>query len=182
MKTKLLTFGISILVVTLVIMNVAYASLSTLDTGFAVTSNISGPVSPQGTPVTITAVTLDSNVELITIRWYGPAEGSSVVYHEDMPSVYTNGTVGQYADGTTALVKYAQSTYTPNVHGEWNVKVIFHNAKGGSNVAEFSLPLDIHQNLPIFVVPETPLGTIGAVAAIALALGLFIVKKKSARR
>jgi len=179
MKTKLLTFGISTVVITLLLMNVAYASWETLGTGFAVTSNISGPVSPQGTPVTITAGTLDPDVELITIRWYGP---DGEVFHEDMPSVYTNGTVGQYADGTTALVKYAQSTYTPNVHGEWNVKVIFHNAKGGSNVADFSLPLDIRQNFPIFVVPETPLGTIGAVAAIALALGLFMVKKKSARR
>ena len=125
------------------------------NTGFAVTSNIIGPNTPQGTPVTITAGTLDPDVEMITIRWYGPPEGNSEVYHEDMPSVYTNGTVGRYADGTTAEIKYVQSTYTPNAHGEWNVKVIVHNAKGGSNVAEFSLPLDIHQNLPIFVVPET---------------------------
>ena len=178
MKAKLLTLGLSIVVITLLISNVAYASWTTLETGFAVTSNISGPNTPQGTPVTITAGTLDPNVELITIRWSGP---SGEVYHEDMPSVYTNGTIGRYADGTTAEIKYAQSTYSPNMHGEWNVKVIFHNAKGGSNVAEFSLPLDIHQNLPIFVIPETPFGTIGAVAAIALALGLFMTKRKSTR-
>ena len=95
-----------------------------------------------------------------------------------MLSVFTNGTIGSYSDGTSAEIKYAKSTFSPNIHGEWNIKVIFHNAQGGNNVADFSLPLDIQQNMPVFVVPETPLGTIGIISAIALALGLFTLKTK----
>ena len=178
MKAKMLILGLTVILLSIVISSSAYASWSSLEMGFAVTSNLSGPNSHQGTPITITAGTLDSNVELITIRWYGPPEGDGEVVHEDMLSVFTNGTIGRYSDGTTAEIKYAQSTYSPNIHGEWNVKVIFHNAKGGNNVVEFSLPLDIQQNYPIFVVPEMPFGTIGAITAIALALGLFMIKKK----
>ena len=174
MKLKIITLTILTVLMIVSLTNVAFGSWSTLNTGFAVTSNNSGPV-PQGTSVTVTAGTLDEYVELITIRWYGP---DGVVYHEDMLTVFTNGTIGSYSDGTAAEIKYAESTYAPNIHGEWNVKVIFHNARGGNNVADFSLPLDIQQNMPVFVVPETPLGTIGIITAIALALGLFVFKNK----
>ena len=176
MKNKLSSLALLVVLITLGLSNVAYASWTTLETGFAVTADNSGPF-PQGSPVTITAGTLDSYVELITIRWYGP-EDNGEVYHEDMLSVFTNGTIGSYSDGTSAEIKYAKSTFSPNIHGEWNIKVIFHNAQGGNNVADFSLPLDIQQNMPVFVVPETPLGTIGIISAIALALGLFALKTK----
>ena len=182
MQSKLLTLGISTVLLMFVIANVAYASSTTLETGFAVTSDISGPSSEKGIPVTITAETLDPYVEFISIIWYGPPEVNGEVYHQDMPTVYTNGTIGYYSDGTAAEVKYAQSTYAPSVHGEWNVKVIFHNAKGGSNVVDFSLPLDIHHNFPVFVVPEIPFGTIGVVAAMGLSLGLFMMKKRRTQK
>ena len=174
MKLKIITLSLLTVLMTVSLTSIAFGSWSTLNTGFAVTSNKSGPIS-QGTQVTVTAGTLDEYVELITIRWYAPDD---IVYHEDMLTVFTNGTIGRYSDGTAAEIKYAQSTYSPNIHGEWNVKVIFHNARGGNNVADFSLPLDIQQNMPVFVVPETPLGTIGIVTAIALALGLFAIKNK----
>ena len=176
MKIKLFSIALLVVLASLAFSNVTFASWTTIETGFAVTSNQSGP-SPQGTPVTITAGTLDSYVELITIRWYGPGENGEV-YHEDMLTVFTNGTIGRYSDGTAAEIKYAQSTYSPNIHGQWNIKVIFHNARGGNDVADFSLPLDIQQNMPVFVVPETPLGTIGIISAIALAIGLFTIKNK----
>ncbi|MBT8172294.1 hypothetical protein KJN74_05430 [Candidatus Bathyarchaeota archaeon] len=176
MNSKKISLIFLTILMLIALTNVAFASLTTLETGFAVTSNKTGPIS-QGNPITITARTLDPYVEIITIQWYGPGENSEV-YHEDNFVVFTNGTMGQYSDGTTAEVKYAQSTYSPNIHGEWNVKVIFHNARGGNNVADFSLPLDIQQNMPVFVVPETPLGTIGIITAIALALGLFSFKNK----
>ena len=174
MKLKIITLTILTVLMTVSLTSVAFGSWSTLETGFAVTSNKSGP-SPQAIPVTVTAGTLDDYVELITIQWYGPDD---IVYHEDMLTVFTNGTIGMYSDGTAAEIKYAESTYSPNIHGEWNVKVIFHNARGGNNVADFSLPLDIQQNMPVFVVPETPLGTIGIVSAVALAIALFVFKNK----
>lgn len=176
MKSKIISLSLLTILMTVALTNVTFASWTTLETGFAVTSNKSGP-SQQGNPITITAGTLDDYVELITIRWYAPGENSEVV-HEDMLTVFTNGTIGMYADGTSAEIKYAQSTYSPNIHGEWTIKAIFHNAKGGNNVADFSLPLDIQQNMPVFVVPETPLGTVGIISAIALALGLFVIRNK----
>ena len=65
MKSKIISLSLLTILLTVALTNVTFASWTTLETGFAVTSDKSGP-SSQGTPITITAGTLDAYVELIT--------------------------------------------------------------------------------------------------------------------
>jgi hypothetical protein len=182
MKAKLLTIGFSTVIVSILICSLVHASWSTLGTGYAVTSNINGtPVA--GNPVTIIAGTLDSTVKVVTFRWLAPPNGSGECLLDETVPVYTNGTIGQWNNGTQTEIRYAQSTYKV-YEGEWKVQVIFHSSEGEA-IAEKTFRIDVEDNslVPtdtgtIFHVPELPLGTIGATVAMAAALGLFMIKKK----
>jgi hypothetical protein len=174
MKGKLLTIGFSAILASLLMCSIVSASWSTLGTGYAVTTNIEGPIA-GGTPVTVTAGTLDSTVTQVTFKWF---DGTSALVYEETVAVFTNGTIGYWDEGTptekTAEIRYAQSTYAP-YHGEWQVEVTFHGTRESSRL---SLPIDITQNQSLFVVPEISLGTIGATVAMAAALGLFVIKQR----
>lgn len=174
MKGKLLTIGFSAILASILMCSIVSASWSTLGTGYAVTTNIEGDI-PGGTPVTITAGTLDDTVTEITFKWF---DGTDALVFEETVAVFTNGTIGYWDEGTpmerAAIIRYAQSTYEP-YHGEWTVEVTFHGTGEDSVV---SLPMDITQSQSLFVVPEISLGTIGATVAMAAALGLFLVRKK----
>jgi hypothetical protein len=182
MKGKLLTIGFSTVLVSILMCTLVYASWSTLGTGYAVTSNINGtPVA--GNPVTIIAGTLDSTVKVVTFRWLAPPNGSGDCLLDETVPVYTNGTIGQWNNGTQAEIRYAQSTFKV-YQGEWIVQVIFHSFEGEA-IAEKSFRIDvIDSDLvatdtgTIFYTPELPLGTIGATVAMGAALGLFMIKKK----
>ena len=191
MKAKLLTIGFSTVLVSILMCSLVYASWSTLETGYAVTSNMKGtPVA--GNPVTITAGTLESTVETITFRWFAPPNGAGEILLDETVPIYTNGTTGQWTNGTEAEIRYAQSTYKV-YQGEWKVEVIFHTYEGEitaeitinvEDTAGYSLvgtdtdaTFDNH-NETNFVIPELPIGTIGATVAMAAALGLFAIKKK----
>jgi hypothetical protein len=204
MKGKLLTIGFSTVLVSILICSIVYATGSTLGTGYAVTSNIEGTEVESGTPVTITASTLDPKVTKITFRWLGPPDGNGDCVWEETVPVVESGTYGQWNDGTPAEVLYATSTYPPTIHGEWSVEVIFRNSKGdriakllrllgiieqvrGTDIeinedypffAVRDMDIERTEDYPFFVVPEIPLGTIGATVAMAAALGLFAIKKK----
>ena len=186
MKAKLLTIGFTTVLISILMCSIVYASWSTLGTGYAVTSNIEGTQLQSITPVTITAGTLDPTVTQVTFKWFGPPEGNGDLEYEETVSIFTNGTIGYWDEGTPAEkpaeIRYAQSTYVP-FHGEWRVEVIFH-AQGEKNVLShpvdiiLSHPVDITQNHSFFAIPEIPLGTIGATVAMAVSLGLFIIKKQ----
>lgn len=182
MKGKLLTIGFSTVLVSILMCSVVYASWSTLGTGYAVTSNIDGtPVA--GNPVTIIAGTLDSTVETVTFRWLAPPNGSGECLLDETVPVYTDGTIGQWNNGTQSEIRYAQSTFKV-YQGEWKVQVIFHSSEGEA-IAEKSFRIDVEDSglVPtdtgtIFHTPELPIGTIGATVAMVAALGLFTIKKK----
>ncbi|UCE16450.1 MAG: hypothetical protein JSV12_02210 [Candidatus Bathyarchaeota archaeon] len=152
---------------------VVHAPWSTLGTGYAITSNYHGIIVPPGTPVTVTAGTLDPNVVNITFRWHMPNE--TVRWEVTVP-VYTNGTTGQWNNGTTALIRYANSTKTPDVIGDWGVQAFFQDSTGRDKAG---LEDVINIKATSFnSVPEVPFGTIAVFLAMAGALCIFAIKKK----
>lgn len=194
MKGKLLTIGFSIVVVSLLMCSLVYASWSTLETGYAVTSDWKGMQTEGDTSVTITAGTLDSTVTSVTFGWLELGGTGDYAFEETVP-VYTNGTIGQWKDGTPAEIRYANSTYVIS-EGFWVVHVFFSdsegdasmvlgNSEGGNNIANRYCILSAIGSDSSFVtensfhvVPEISLGTIGALATMGAALGIFMLKKK----
>jgi hypothetical protein len=191
MKAKLLTIGFSTVIVSLLLCSVVHASWSTLETGYAVTSNWTGMQTEDGTPVTMTAGTLDSTVTAVTFRWLSIPDGNGDYLLEETVPVYTNGTIGQWKDGTPAEIRYANSTYVVS-QGFWIVQALFINSEGDSGMVlgnsegennivtqkYFWINAMNSDSNTVFNTPELPLGTIGASVAMAAALGLFMIKKK----
>jgi hypothetical protein len=189
MKGKILTIGFLTVIASLLLCSAVHASWSTLETGYAVTSDWKGMQTEDGTPVTITAGTLDPTVTSVTFGWLSiPDGGGDYVLEETVP-VYTNGTIGQWKDGTPAEIRYASSTYVVVPEGFWAVQVFFNseegnpviNSEGEGNVVnqQFSwIGTMQSDNSTVFPAPEIPLGTIGASVAMVAALGLFMIKKK----
>lgn len=178
MKVRLIVAGISVILVTLILSGVVYAPWSTLGTGYAITSNFHGIIVPPGTPVTVTAGTLDPSVTHVKFIWHEPPDGNGSPRWTDIVPIFTNTTTGQWNDGTEAEIRYAISIRTPDVIGDWGVQAFFQNS--GEDVRP---PETIKIKATSFNhVPEIPVGTIGAAAAMIIALGLFMVKKKKMPR
>ena len=186
MKRKILTIGFFTVLVSLLACSPVFASFATLGTGYAVSSNINGtPVA--GNPVTVIAATLDSTVKTVTFRWLAPPNGSGDCTLEETVAVYTDGTIGQWNNGTEAVIRYAQSIFKVYA-GEWKVEVIFHTSTGNiilektfrvDSANDGLVPTDTGS---IFHAPELPLGTIGATVAMGAALGLFAVHKRRQKK
>jgi len=204
MKDKLLTIGFSTVLVSILMCSIVHADWSTLSsTGYAVTSNWDGQIS--NTPITVTAGTLDPTVTSVTFEWYAyPQRDDNLLFNETVP-IYTNGTIGYWADGTSAEIRYANSTH-PIDRRFWTLQVFF-NKEG--NPKPLSNPVEKPVTSKVFfwidatgdcyssfidnpeepapeensgetklVVPEIPLGTVSASVAMVAALGLFTIKKK----
>ena len=155
------------------IMNSVYAPLSTLGTGYAITSNYHGKDVPLLATVTVTAGTLDSRVTQVTFRWHRPDD--TVVREITIP-VFTNGTTGQWNNGTTALIKYAIDSFRPDLPGDWGVQAFFRDS-GGKNRAGINDVIKIKAT-SFNVVPEVPFGTAVILLSMFGALGIFALKKK----
>jgi len=180
LKIMLIPIGI------LVLVNIAYAPWSTLGTGYAITSNYHGVDVLPGTPITITAGTLDPNVVQITFRWHRPPDGNGDVAREvtvpvvasPYPPPDTPQEVIDYANSTT--IWYAQDTWAPDETGDWGVQAFFRDSTGKDKAGLESV---ISIKATSFnIIPEIPLGTIAATATMILALAFFMVKKKKTVR
>jgi len=155
---------------------VVHAPWSTLGTGYAITSNFHGIDVPPGTPVTVTAGTLDPNVVQVTFRWHRPPDGNGPVAWEDVVPVWQNGTKGQWNNGTWANISYAQDTRTPDELGDWGVQAFFQDSEGRDRA---DVPRVVKIKATSFnAVPEVPFGTIAVFLAMIGALGIFAIKKK----
>lgn len=177
MKLKHALIIMLISISTLFLVNIAYAPWSTLGTGYAITSNYHGVDVLPGTPVIVTAGTLDANVVNVTFRWHMPNETAR--WEVTVP-VYTNGTTGQWNNGTTALIRYANNTQIPDVVGDWGVQAFFQDSTGKD---KSGLKNVISIKATSFnTIPEIPLGTIAATATMIFALAFFMVKKKKTIR
>ena len=116
----------------------------------------------------------------MTFRWHRPPDADGPVAWEDVVAVWTNGTMGQWNNGTWALIHYAQSTQVPDELGDWGIQAFFQDSEG-TDKAGLKDVVKIRAE-SINVVPEIPLGTIGAAATMLIALALFALKKKEAVR
>lgn len=154
--------------------NVAYAPWSTLGTGYAITSNVHGVDVIPGTLVTVTAGSLDPNVVQVTFRWHMPNE---TVTREVTVPVFTNGTTGQWNDGSTALVRFAVDSFRATVLGDWGVQAFFQGSLG-SERAELEHVVRIRAT-SLNVIPEVPFGTLTILVGMFGALGFFALKGKS---
>jgi len=176
LKQKI-SLAVALLVFLLLIsISAVNAPWSTLGTGYAITSNYHGVDIPLGTPVTVTAGTLDSNVMVITFRWHEPPDGNGPVRWEITVPIFTNGTTGKWNNGTTAEIRYAQDTQTPDVLGNWGVQALFRDSSGKDRTGLTNV---INIKATSFnTVPEVPFGTLAILAAMFGAVAIFAIKKK----
>jgi len=165
----------------IILSGIVFASWSSLGSGYAVTSNVHGTNAPFGMPVTVTAGTLDPSVTHVKFVWREPPNGNGAIRWEVVVPVFTNGTTGEWNHGGTAEIRYAESTQIPAVLGKWGVQARFQDSD------DIDVPsCDVIKtkatsfNVSSFnTIPEMPMGTIGAAAAMVVALALFVTKKKS---
>jgi len=176
LKVRLIVWGIPLILGLLILSSVVYAPWTTLGTGYAITSNVHGMDILPYTPVTVTAGTLDSNVVQVTFRWHRPAGSVLPPIPDVTKPVYTNTTMGQWNNGTWALIRYANDTKIPDEIGDWGVQAFFRGPDGKSR-ANLTDVVKIKAT-SFNAVPEIPFGTIAAAAAMFIAFGLFIIKKK----
>ena len=154
-------------------MSSAYAPWSTLGTGYAITSNYHGKDVPLMATVTVTAGTLDPSVTQVTFRWHRPDD--TTVREVTVP-VFTNGTTGQWNDGTTAPIHYAVDSFRPDLAGDWGVQALFQDSTG-KNRAGVNNVIKIKAT-SFNVIPEVPFGTAAILLSMFGALGVFAIKKK----
>jgi len=154
-------------------MNSVYAPLSTLGTGYAITSNYHGKDVPLMATVIVTSGTLDLRVTQVTFRWHRPDD--TVVREVTIP-VFTNGTTGQWNNGTTALIRYAIDSFRPDLPGDWGDQAFFRDS-AGKNRAGINDVIKIKAT-SFNVVPEVPFGTAVILLSMFGALGIFAIKKK----
>ena len=162
---------LAILAMILVILgiNLAIAQWSAISSGYAVTTDYHGKEVPPGTLVTATAGTTDADVENVTFLWKDPDE--NIVNTEANVLVWSNGTT---YDGK--LIYYAQSSYTPDIIGDWGVQALFIEKDGK--------PKANHKDVVMIratsfnVIPNIPIiGTAGAMISMLLGLSLFLLKR-----
>lgn len=173
MKQKI-TIIILLLASIPLLVNIVYAPWSTLGTGYAITSNYHGVDVLPGTPVTVTAGTLDPNVVQITFRWHMP-NGSD--RWETVVPVAPNGTTGEWNNGTVAPILYAQDTKVPDVLGDWGVQAFFQDSTGREKAGlddVLSIKATSFNSVPVIPL----IGTAGSITAMLAGLGFFTLRKK----
>lgn len=158
-----------LLVIFLAAAGVVKAQWSAINSGYAVTTNYHGIEVPPGTLVTATAGTTDTNVKNVTFLWKSPDK--TVAYEEDVP-VTSNGSTYEGKP-----IYYAQSSYRPDVLGDWGVQALF-IGEGGTQKANHDDVVKIRAT-SFNTIPDLPVvGTAGALVSMLFGLGLFLHKKK----
>jgi hypothetical protein len=174
-KSRLMPLTLALLSIgILVSISVVHAPWETLGTGYAITTNYHGDDVLPGTPVTVTAGTLDPGVVNVTFRWHMP---NDTVRWETTKTVASNGTTGQWNNGTESLIFYANDTQIPDVYGDWGVQVFFRGPNGNEK-ANVTGVIKIRAE-SFSVTPEVPLGTIAATLSMLTALCIFALRKKN---
>jgi hypothetical protein len=152
----------------------ANAQWSALNSGYAVTTDYHGEDVIPGTLVTATAGTTDPNVRNVTFVWMFPNKSIAIIDAEVV--VGSNG-IKYPDDDTDSLIYYAQSSFRPTVVGNWGVQAWFNGPGGHLHGPETDI-IAIRAT-SINVIPEIPVaGSLGAVTAMLLGLGLYWIKKK----
>lgn len=174
MKTKPIVLTLTFMI--LILIPVVHAPWQTLGTGYAIDTDYHGIDAFPGIPITVTAGTLDDDVVKVTFRWHRPPDGNGPVAWEDVVPVWQNGTMGQWNDGTWALIWYANKTRALDEYGDWGIQAFFQDSKGKDR-AGLEDVINI-KAISVNVVPEVPYGTIAILIAMFGALTIFAIKKK----
>ncbi|MGD8506194.1 MAG: hypothetical protein PVF15_05960 [Candidatus Bathyarchaeota archaeon] len=167
----------------LVFVSIVYAPWQTISTGYAIATNYHGIDILPGIPVTATAGTTDDSVTKVTFRWHRPPDGNGPIAWEvevsplsisPYPPPNVPQEVIDYANSTT--IWYAQNTQVPDEIGDWGIQVFFQDSEGKDRAGVEDVVKIRAES--VNVIPEIPFGTIGAAAAMIMALTLFALKKK----
>ena len=170
MKKVYATVAILLAGIFLAAISVANAQWSAISSGYAITTDYHGIDVPLGALVTATAGTTDANVTSVTFLWHYP--DNETVAYEVNTQVWSNGST---YDGK--LIYYANSSYIPDVLGDWGVQALF-IGEGGTKKANHNDVIRI-RSTSLNTIPDVPIvGTAGAIVAMLLGLGLFLHKRK----
>lgn len=149
--------------------NMAFAQWEAISSGYAITTDYHGMIVPPGALVTATAGTTNPNVVSVTFLWKDPTE---TVKYEINVVVWSNGST---YNGKT--IYYANSSYTPDIIGDWGVQALF-IGEGGTVKANHADVVRIRAT-SFNVIPDLPvIGTAGAATTMLLGLGLFLYLKR----
>jgi len=151
----------------------ANAGWSSLNSGYAVTTDYHGVEAPAETLVTATAGTTDSNILNVTFVWKFPNE--TVAFEDIDVAVWSNGT--RYPDENGSLVFYAQSSFMPNVEGEWGLQAFF-KGLGGHLRGNGTDIIAIRATSPDVIPEISIIGAAGTIIATSLILALLRGKRK----
>jgi len=179
------TLGLGILFVLAYLIVSVQAPLSSLNSGFAITTDYHEEhieyILPA-TPVTAMAVfivesesPLTPGVEWIQFIWRSPSgmERNQSVYPPFDETTWTD------KKGNTHKVFYLNDTFTPITQGPWGIQAIFRGENGTIKGQDTTDPAFGIKATSFTVIPEVPVGTIAAFLAMLGALSILAIKKKS---
>jgi hypothetical protein len=156
--------------------SVAYAtfdwSKTSIDSGYAVTTDWHGMEVPLGEEVTAWAGTTNLNITEVKFVWLRPDKTKAWM---DVVTTYTEEWWGDL------YVREFNATRIPDEVGDWGVRVSFYtdppSGEGVGPILEQSLKTAIRAR-SFFAIPEVPIGTIAVIIAMFGALSVFALKKK----
>jgi len=151
----------------------ANAGWSSLNSGYAVTSDYHGVEATIETVITATAGTTDVSIKNVTFVWKYPND--TVAFEDANVPVWSNGT--KYPDGDGNLIFYAQSSFTPAVEGKWGIQAYFKDS--GGHLRSNGTDIIAIRATSNEIIPETSaLGAAGALGIISIILIWLSYKRK----
>ena len=146
-------------------------SKTSINSGYAVTTDWHGTMVPLETTVTARAGTTDLSIETVWFRWMRPDETEAWP-----PIEVTTYTLDTWNGKTVRVFINAQE---PDEVGDWAVQVVFENSDGHGQgpLPEVSDKVAIRAR-SFFAIPEVSFGTIAILIAMFGALSAFAIKKK----
>jgi len=155
----------------------ANAGWSSLNSGYAVTTDYHGVEAFVETLITATAGTTDSTITNVTFVWKYPND--TIAFEDVDVPVWSNGT--KYPDENGDLIYYAQSSFAPQVEGEWGVQAYF-KGSGGHLRGNGTDIIAIKATSNEIVIPETLIvSALGTLGVISIILTLLHDKRKRQR-
>lgn len=176
MKSKIILIMVFLSALFIALPN-AYAydwSNTSINSGYALTTDYHGKDVPMGATVTARAGTTDLSITTVYFRWLKPNGAEAWA-----PVKVTTFSLDTY-NGKT--VRVFVSTGVPDQTGDWGVQALFYDSGGHGRGPLAGLPEKVAvKGTSFFVVPEIAFGTIAVLSATFGALGIFALKKKRTR-
>jgi len=181
MRVKSSGLTIATLVVILMVLTpVAHATFdwsgTSINSGYAVTTDWHGELVPLGEEVTAWAGTTDASVVEVKFRWMKPDGADWLDYgYDEGWEEWPAGSGQMVHEWTSSVTPIDPSTDI----GDWGVQAVFYDTEGHGigPIPEQPYPVAIRAR-SFFAVPEVAIGTIAVVVAMFGALGFFALKRK----